>query len=217
LYSITYEKEKGKLIRHKISIENVRQICAELWKNGTVRTLIKKSGDPLDEYVQIFLGIYGEQYLTQERFLRFFTSLMSFRQEIKDYSALIKSYEDMNPEDLAAPLQAITEIVGMVAIAVLSGASTTIVDILIKKFLEGRKDKKTDSLVRLILSSPIPSLLLSSDKGLSTEEICEKANMEKEEATYFLMNFKSRGWIISESKEKQSLWKLNLDKIIKDF
>lgn len=217
MYSNTYETEKEKLIRKKIPLEKVRQISAELWKNNTVSNLIKESGDPLDEYVQIFLGILGEEQYTEERFLRFFTSLMSLRQEIKDDSSLIKTYKDMDPEEQAAPLQALAEIMWMVSIAVLSGAATTIGDILIKKVLEGQKERKTDSLIRLILSSPILSILSSYEKGLSIEEIYEKANIKKEEATYFLLNFKSRGWIVSESKEKQALWKLNLNKIIKDF
>jgi hypothetical protein len=217
MHSNTYETEKEKLIRKKVPLERVRQISAELWKNNTVNNLIKESGDPLDEYVQIFLGILGEEHYTEEKFLRFFTSLMSLRQEIKDDSSLIKTYIDMDPEERATPLQALAEIMWMVSIAVLSGAATTVGDVLIKKVLEGRKERKTDSLVRLILSSPILSILSSYENGLSIEEICEKANINKEEATYFMLNFKSRGWIVSESKEKQTFWKLNLNKIIKDF
>lgn len=217
MHSNTYETEKEKLIRKKVSLEKVRQISAELWKNKTVNNLIKESGDPLDEYVQIFLGILGEEHYNEERFLRFFTSLMSLRQEIKDDSYLIKTYKDMEPEEQATPFQALAEIIWMVSFAVLSGAATTIGDVLIRKVLEGRKERKTDSLVRLILSSPILSILSSYENGLSIAEICEKANIKKEEATYFLMNFKIRGWIVSEWKEKQTLWKLNLNKIIKDF
>ena len=195
----------------------MRQISAELWKNNTINNLIKESCDPLDEYVHIFLAILGEEHYTEERFLCFFTSLMSLRQEIKKDSSLINTYKDMDPDERATPLHALAEIMYIISIAVLSGAATTIGNILIKKVLEGRKGRKTDSLVRLILSSPILSILSSYEKGLSTKEICEKANIKKEEATYFLLNFKSRGWAISESKEKQTFWKLNLNKIIEDF
>ncbi len=217
MYSQTYESEREKLIRKKIPREKVRQISSELWKNNTVSNLIKESGDPLDEYVQIYLGILGEEHYTEERFIRFFKSLMSLRREIKNESSLIKTYKDMDPQERATPLHAIAEITWLVSIAILTGAVTTIVDILIKKVLEGRKNRKTDSLVRLILSSPILSILSSHENGLSTEEICEEANIKKEEATYFLLNYKSRGWIVSASKEKQTVWKLNLDNIIKDF
>ena len=190
MHSNTYETEKEKLIRKKVPLKKVSQISEALWKNKTVNNLIKESGDPLDEYVKIFLGILGEEHYTEERFLRFFTSLMILRQEIKDDSSLIKTYNDMDPEEQATPLQALAEIMWMISIAVLSGGATTIGNVLIKKVLEGRKERKTDSLVRLILSSPILSILSSYEKGLSIEDICKQANITKEEATYFLLNFK---------------------------
>lgn len=217
--STIYRNEMQKLLVKKITLEEARKISRDLWRNDRVRQLVKELGEPLDEYVRLFVGITGQTAINENQFVEFVDNCVALRKEIEHDQSLIKSYQELESVDRATPMLAIAEVAKLILIALASGAVSGLSNTLIKRFLSRRKKERAEILVQMLLSSPILSVLSKYDSGLSIREIAEETGMAEADIGYFLAKYEDRRWVSKERKGKfgRQIWRIRKRNVIQDF
>lgn len=216
--STVFRNETEKLYVKEITPEEAKEISRLLWRSDRVKQLVKELGDePLDEYVKAFVGISGQTDVKVDQFVEFLDNIVALRKEIKEDQPLIEEYQELDPVHRALPLLAVAEIAKLIVLAIATGAAKSLGNSLIWKFLSRRKKKRPEVLVRMLLSSPIPSVLSKYDWGLSIKEIAEETRIAEKDVEALLAKYKERGWVSKEVVGEKEVWRIRERDVIRDF